>query len=382
MYSPPSVRVDPVLNTHFNLNTLLMSPKKENLRKTMPLPNGNGKSNVQSAPVAVSSAQRFPLKAGTNVRRSWRFQNSELISSVSGTVAFNAVKYPVNPGLSGTFPWLSTEAAKWEQYRFHKLQFRYVTRTSTATVGSVILSPDYNVRDAAPTTEVAATDTQDAVEDSVWKEITCVLDPAAMFPQGPRKLLRSANIAGDANLYDVANFYLCTVEEAGTDAIGKLWVDYDVEFFVPQNSPSDSTAPTATSICYMAAAQTFTNAVAATLNPDNFSYDPLGIGNDSSGVFTPGAGSYLISLQLGVRDTSSETFTGTIELQKNSGTISPYSVVVWAVAGVASATVPIQGFWLANCNGTDTLRFRITMGGAAGTLSVLGDTVVITFRSA
>lgn len=255
---------------------------------------------IEKAPVAMSQTQRFPSRGG---RRSWRFTGSELIGDVRGSTAFSTTRYPINPGLERSFPWLSGEADKWEQYKFHSLRYRYVPRCATTTVGSILMSPDYNVRDNPPTTELQAADTYGAVESSAWVGTTCALDVAAMFPFGPRKMIRQSFVAGELNLYDAANFYMSTTGMTGADLVGKLWVDYDVEFFIPQNSPDDRLAPSYSSFF------TFGNLVLPSPNPAPVSatvpfgsvYDPLRIGvvAGQPGVFTifrpPYPGIYQVS---------------------------------------------------------------------------------------
>jgi len=336
---------------------------------------------AQTAPVSVSSVQAFPL--GGRNKRQFRFQNSELIQSVNGSVAFTATKLQVNPGLAGTFPWLSAEAVKWEQYRFHFLRFRYVTRTATTTVGSVILSPDYNPRDVAPTTEVQATDTEDAVEDSAWKEICSILNNRSMFPVGDRKLIRTGNVAGDINLYDVANLYLCTVEQIDTTAIGKLWVDYDVEFFVPQNSPLDESGPSGIFLAGRATQQTLTTAVATVIDLDAPTFDPLNLGADAAGVFTLPKGTYEIEFQANVADGTNEIFQGAVSIQKNSAALTPPSIQSFLVAGTASGEfMNLHVKAIVTANGTDTFRVLMTLTGAAGTLSMTAATAYLTIKVA
>lgn len=329
----------------------------------------NNSLKPQIAPVAVSAAQNFKV-LGRSRPRSFRFQNSELVASLAGTVSFSARKYAVNPGLSVSFPWLSSEASKWEQYRFHKIRYRYVTRTSTSTVGSVILSPDYNVRDIAPATEVAATDTQDAVEDCAWKEICCDLDPLAMYPVGPRKLVRTSMVSGDLNLYDSANMFICTVEQTGTDSIGKIWVDYDVEFFVPQNSPSDYTKSSNCSIYGRSSAQTFTTTVGDNILWDAATSDPLGIGSQSGGLFTPPAGTYKVYCQGEFLDSSAENFAAQMALVFNGGGLTPPVITLDNRTALAGGSTPLHLLGVVSCSGSDTVALTVTLTGAAGTLTL------------
>lgn len=243
---------------------------------------------IEKAPVAMSQSQRFPARGG---RRSWRFTGSELIGDVVGSTNFRTTRYPINPGLDKSFPWLSGEADKWEQYRFHSLRYRYVPRCATTTTGSVLMSPDYNVRDNPPQTELQAADTYGAVESSAWVNTTCTLDIAAMFPFGPRKMIRQSLVAGELNLYDAANFYMSTIGMANSnDLVGKLWVDYDVEFFIPQNSPADNLAPSTMSFYTFTSVSLVGEGVTSALTFSRV-FDPLRIDNAATstgiGVFSP-----------------------------------------------------------------------------------------------
>jgi len=324
---------------------------------------------VEAAAVAYSNKQSFPQK----LQKSRRIQNSELVGSVTGSVAFSAAqKYYLNPGLPATFPWLSVTAAQWQQYRFHKLRFRYVTRTSTALLGSVILSPDYNPVELTPSSEQQASNTQDVVEDVIWKELCCVLDVNAMFPVGPRKQVRTAAVAGDISIYDAGRMFVCVTGEADASAIGKLWVDYDVELFVPQNSSAFSLGPTQTSMFTIGSAQTLTTTVPTVVDVDELVYDPLGIGSSAAGVFTPPAGTYLVSGYMAFNDSANENFSAVLTVFKNGAALrTESSSARMTISGAStgdSVTLPISD--IVTCNGTDTVSFVATLTGAAGTLTV------------
>jgi hypothetical protein len=57
-----------------------------------------------------------------------------------------------------------------------------------------------------------------------------------MNSMGTRHYIRSTNVAGDIKTYDSGTFYLATLEQDNIDAIGKLWVHYEVELFNPITS--------------------------------------------------------------------------------------------------------------------------------------------------
>jgi len=218
--------------------------------------NGYGITRAVSAPVSMASTVvNTQPKIAYSGRNSCRIVHRELIATISHSVNFAVNSFELNPGISTTFPWLAPMAAQWEQYRFTKLCFHYVTRTATTTVGSVLLAPDYDASDLPPSSEINMASYQDCVEDVPWKNLTCHLNAASMHVIQQRKYLRTGAIptGTDVKLYDVGNFHVGTTGGASTDAIGKLYVEYDVEFYIPQKTGGTASG---SSFAYRQASQT------------------------------------------------------------------------------------------------------------------------------
>jgi len=193
--------------------------------------------SAASAYATGTSAMAPKMEAS---RDSCRIVHRELLASITGSSAFAiAQSLALNPGLAATFPWLSTQARNWEQYRFNKLKFCYYTRTGSNMPGSVQLIPDYDAADAAPVSEQAASSYEDTVEDAPWKDIECQLRAAAMFPMGPKKYVRIGALSSnlDIKTYDAGTLFVATTDGT-TVSWGKLWVEYDVTLFTPQNESS------------------------------------------------------------------------------------------------------------------------------------------------
>jgi len=268
-----------------------------------------------SAPVAMAQSQSF-VGNSTSIS-SRRITNKELVSTIIGNNGpFGGVggttSIILNPGIPLSFPWLSVQAAQYQQYRFHKLIFRYVTRSSTAQTGSIIMSPDYNSTDLLPTSEAEATNTQNAVEGVTWNQLDCVLDPRAMFPNGPRKQIRTHVQSGDPQTYDAGRLYVFNFDNTIVSAVGKLWVEYDVELFVPQSSSLQAIRPTGTNFFTRNTDQLLVTTVASNVsfddvttivgqngfNPLRCSFNPV-VGNFASII--PLAGSYYFQFCTSVR---------------------------------------------------------------------------------
>jgi hypothetical protein len=240
----------------------------------------------------------------------------------------------------------------------------------------VILAPDYDPADPSPSSEARVTSYKDAVEGSAWQLLECVLDPLAMHELGPRKFIRDMVPAGDIKTFDVASFFLCTVEQADSSAIGKLWVDYDVELFVPQLSAQASPIPQSGTSFYVATGQTLTTAVEAAIDWTLV----VNAAGESAGVFTPNKGVYMVEGNVSLLDSANELFNVTITAKKNSANLSPSITNRHSHAASGSnerINISIGPFYVF-MNGTDTMEIDVTATGAAGTLTVTSGQLMIT----
>jgi hypothetical protein len=352
-----------------------MSTKKKNgnIMNSSVRTQGQGIGPLKSAPSATSRKMTTVQPKISRNSKSFRVAHRELVlASIPGSTAFSVQSVlALNPGLASTFPWLAPQAGQWEQYIVHALRAIYVPLAPTSTQGTLTISPDYDASDPTPTTEVQLSDNFDTVEDSCWQDIVCVLDVAAMMASGPRKYVRPCAIAGDIKTFDIGKIFVASNNETGTSAIGKLWLEYDFEFFVPQNSPSPDTFPQQTSLFNQAAAITFTTATPKAITWDTVAFDPLNFGPSSTfGIFQPPAGTYRVDGVVTVTDSASEAFLAVVEIWKNGASLTPIARVQFnEQAGIGTGTtVPLPFFGIVPMNGTDTLQIEVTLTGAAGIL--------------
>jgi hypothetical protein len=112
------------------------------------------KNNLQSMPkpasVPVSKTATFRQtnpKITQTDHKSCRIHHRELFTALTPQAANPAYvpqQWPINPGIPTVFPWLSNIAVNWEQYRFNKLVFHFLTRCPSSQVGSFMVAPDYD----------------------------------------------------------------------------------------------------------------------------------------------------------------------------------------------------------------------------------------------
>jgi len=171
--------------------------------------------------------------------------HSEFLADVSGSTGFNVSAYPINPGVPGTFPWLSQIAANFEEYIFEGLVFQY--RPSSGTIaaaspalGVVCYATNYDVLDAVFTSKQAI----DAYEystsclpmNTMDHPVECRFKDETVHAHYVRYSPVPAN--ADARLYDLGLFQVATKGMQTVYTCGELWVTYHVRLLKPKISPT------------------------------------------------------------------------------------------------------------------------------------------------
>jgi len=140
------------------------SRPKQKRKKNQPSIGVRSVANIRAGGLG-QQPQRFqaPVAMGTIVGGNTRREvnhvgpRREYIADVLGnTVAFGLVaSLPINPG-QATFPWLKQTALNYDMYRFTRLRFVYINRTTTANTGEVTMVFDPDPTDAAPANDLQA----------------------------------------------------------------------------------------------------------------------------------------------------------------------------------------------------------------------------------
>lgn len=171
-----------------------------------------------------------------------RVAHREFLTNVTGSVDFIIRDFfQINPGLSETFPWLSTVADCFELYRLHGLVFEYRPTSSAIggtnpALGAVVLATQYDVFEPPfaskqeaesyqfSTSIVPASQGIHPVECANHQNIVEVLKVrSGAVPQG-----------ATPQLYDRGITSLCVAGMQSAYVTGELWISYDVEFLRPR----------------------------------------------------------------------------------------------------------------------------------------------------
>lgn len=196
------------------------------------------KSNVL---VNSTEVPEFGTQGRANMIYHREYLGDLITSATPG--AFKRQSFTINPGLNTTFPWLSTIAQNYEQYKVHGMVFYFkttsgesVASTNTA-LGTVIMATDYNVNAAPYASKTEMENSQFA--QSFKPSISAMHGIECAPSELPLKnyYVRTGDVAASDSIkwYDLANFQIATQGfQAASVNIGEIWVTYLIEFFKPQ----------------------------------------------------------------------------------------------------------------------------------------------------
>lgn len=212
---------------------------------------------TSKAPVALASQLRFRAPVQKSIANGGlHVTHCEFIGPVykpatqggfqdSQGQLFQTNRLRINPGSKKTFNWLATIAPLFENFKFKKCIIHYETRCSTSDRGSIIMSPDYDAADGQiALNEQLLFSNKDTVDDTIWKHLSLRLNPAAMnrlYKAHPNMSDERFNTTSqDEKTIDPAQVFICVdTDSASAFKFGKIFIEYEVEFYDPQN-PSES----------------------------------------------------------------------------------------------------------------------------------------------
>lgn len=169
----------------------------------------------------------------------------EYIGDLNTSQAFTNYAFALNPGLNGTFPWLSEVASNFEEWVPRGIVFQFKSTSSDAVVatnanaalGTVIMATEYNPYNGA-------FGSKQQMENYQWAK-SC--KPSVSMIHGveckksknvlPSYFVRTTAVPAnqDQRLYDLGVFQIAAVGmQSNGGACGELWVSYEIEFRKPR----------------------------------------------------------------------------------------------------------------------------------------------------
>lgn len=207
---------------------------------------GFGDYKIAANSLIEGSAMGDSIPSISSSGRETRIVYREYIGELTtGAIAgqFNAVTYEVNPGNCVTFPWLSTIALQYDQYRPNGIIFEFrstaTDATLTASLGSVLIATEYDVSDPDYTSKQTmmncAYSSESKTSSTQLHGIEC--DPTEL--QHNVYYTRAMGVVvNDKNDYDICKTTFATQGGglAANQSVGSLYVHYDFTFFKEQLS--------------------------------------------------------------------------------------------------------------------------------------------------
>lgn len=203
---------------------------------------GFGDYTVRTNSVVNRASTGIPMmhKEGQSVT----IRHREFIAQVRGSTSFAVLNsFVLNPGLAATFPWLSTIAGSFQEYKFKGIVFHYIPSSGTAVsgtnaaLGTVMLQTSYRSSDVAPQSKTELLNEYWSGEtvpcDTVAHPIECDPNENPFNVQYVRT--SSAVSEGDSTLlYDLGVTHLAVSgQQVSGNTLGDLWVTYEVELKKP-----------------------------------------------------------------------------------------------------------------------------------------------------
>jgi len=206
---------------------------EETTRRTFEV--ANPIASFANSPIGVSRNPRLSLDGQRIVVR-----HREMVTTVLNSAAFATPRGgSLNPGLpkitttidadESVYTWIQGMANLYEKYRILRQRFIYEPSCSINESATVAMMVDYDAKDATPTSMEAIMATYGAVYGPPWKGFTMDVKPQQL-----PLFTRSAAVGStDIKTYDYGYWYLAT-EGSGTNPIGRVFVEYDIELSIPQ----------------------------------------------------------------------------------------------------------------------------------------------------
>lgn len=213
---------------------------------------GNGISKIFGlGAYKISRNSLFNAQTGSQVpfmhstSESVIFRHREYIGEVTSSTAFTTSTYPVNPGMPGTFPYLSTIASCFQEYRFRGLVFEFKSTGADALVngtntslGTVGLVAQYRADASTLTTKV---EFLNEMWSTSCKTSDCTILPVECAPkENPMSIqyVRTGPATGDVKNYDLCSLTVATNGSPGSNVVGELWASYEIELLKPTVTPT------------------------------------------------------------------------------------------------------------------------------------------------
>jgi len=176
---------------------------------------------------------KFSTSHATNI-----VSHREYLGDILGTTGFNNLSYPLNPGMSVTFPWLAGIAANYQQYKFHGLIFEFRSLitdfVTSGAPGVIVMTTNYNADDVPFVSRQEAENAEYAVATKPTLNQIHMIECAEDQTANKLYYVRTADLpTGQDKRFTDYGLTQFITQNNPSQNLGELWVSYVVEFFKP-----------------------------------------------------------------------------------------------------------------------------------------------------
>jgi len=171
-----------------------------------------------------------------------RLCHKEFIGQLYSSTAFTNHEFVINPGIDDTFPWLSSIAANFQEYRLDGMVISFKSELTNAvatfsSLGSVIIATDLNPAAPAAASQVAMEQMQFVASAKPNESIVAPIECAPQFGGHDVRFIRTGSVPASASIcdYDHGKLQVATVGQPSDGvALGRLYVSYDITLLNPK----------------------------------------------------------------------------------------------------------------------------------------------------
>jgi hypothetical protein len=230
------------VKTHRTAPTKAKKPLRKgvvSIPNTLSLRSGDAPAN-RSFKTTMRSAQYYHAEGGGLglVRREFV---TDVVSSASAYVFLSTPLQGLNPGNPSLFPWVSTIATNFGEYRFKKISFSFCSELSTGSSGSFSIGATSDPTDPQPASKTAIYQYKNSTRCNVWE--SCTFDVPPLMLQRLNRFIVSTKSSGYTEqdmLKQCGAVFWATDGVGASIACGEVWVTYALGLYNEQPSSSVS----------------------------------------------------------------------------------------------------------------------------------------------
>jgi len=306
----------------------------------------------RSAPIATSAIITTPKK--TNSKST--FSRLEEIATITGTTTAFALtnNLSLNPGLSATFPWLSSPASAFNIYKVRKLRVWYLNATNTTNTGLVVVGYNPDPNDPPPTSLAQIENYESRLRVATWEDSYFDV-PKSDLDRINKYFVRGSIVPGELSTYDIGALYVvCSGNASSSATLGELWFEYTIDLMSPIVSTGVQPIGKASST-YTPVAQALTSTVTTIVTFPTVVDNALALVNNA-GTFTGITGALLIYAQVSIAATTMTV--GSLAIQKNGA-----SVIAVSFPPIITSLTTANVFSYVSLLPSDTFNVVVTVTG-------------------